>query len=111
METGGDVETRLNRGKRILHQILAKLAARVRDAEHERLRARRDGLFDGQAGEAEREAAIIVAELADAVFKAENRESPRGLDPDLVVRMAEIEEIGTGDHRAPFAMPSVTRMR
>ena len=94
----GSVRAPEHRGGGIVHQVAAHHAARIGDAEHDRPRPRRCGLGDGQAGQAQGERAIVMAELAHAIVAAELGEPARGLDAGEIGAVTEIEEIGCGYH-------------
>ena len=56
-------------------------------------------LRHGHARQIERQRAIVVAELADAILAPEHRHAARRLDGERIGAVAEIEKIGRGDHR------------
>ena len=71
----GDVEPRFHRGDGIGDQIVAERAAGIGDAEDQGPRTCGGGLREIHPRQIERQAAIVVAELADTDLRTKNGEA------------------------------------
>src|SRR3546814_8215309 len=108
MQPRGDVEPRLDCRLRIGDQFGPELAAGVGDAEDERPGTRSNGLGEAHARQAEGQLAAVVPKLADALVGPKDGETTRRLDSDLVIHIAEVKQIGSGDHQQDRTSPRLT---